>query len=300
MKKLFIVAIAASIAIFGLSSCCGKGECNTGACDADTAIAKATLDSISMAQGMYIGCAVLSNYPMIEREGDVSKEKILKGIQLVLGAEDNRGTAIGMQFGVQMINEMKQLEKMGIKVDRSLMLKYFKQAFLQDSIDQDEAQKAYAAYQGLVNAVQEEKKAREEARIAASPEAVKNVKDGEAYLTAAMNADPEIKLTESGLAYKINATGDGMAVADGKRLKLKYTEKKVDGEVVIETSENGRVAYIANLTKGFGEGLKMLSKGGKAVFYVPGNIAYGVAGIPSRNVGPNEMIIYDVEVIDVE
>ena len=44
----------------------------------------------------------------------------------------------------------------------------------------------------------------------------------------------------------------------------------------------------------------MLSKGGKAKFYVPGEIAYGVEGIPSRNVGPNETIVYDVEVLEVE
>lgn len=300
MKKLLSAAFAATITVASLSSCCGKGECNATGCDADTAIAKATIDSISMAQGMYIGDAVLSNYPMIEREGNVSKEDIIKGIQLVLGANNSRGTTIGMQFGIQMINEMKQLEDMGINVDRSLMLQYFKKAFLQDTINQDEAQRAYAAYQGLVNAVQAQRKAREEARIAASPEAMQNVKDGESYLAAVMKDDPEVKTTESGLGYRIENAGDGMAVADGKRLRLKYTEKQINGNIIVETAENGRIAYLANLTPGFGEGLKMLSKGGKAAFYVPGNIAYGVTGIPSRNVGPNEMMVYEVEVIDVE
>lgn len=300
MKKLLSAAFAATVAVASLSSCCGSGECNTTGCDADTAVAKATVDSISMAQGVYIGDAVLSNYPMIAREGDVSKEEIIKGIQIVLGANESRGTTIGMQFGLQMLNEMKQLEGMGIKVDRSLMLKNFKRAFLQDTINQEDAQRAYVAYQGLVNAVQAQQKARENALIAASDEAVQNVKKGEVYLAAVMKADPAVKKTESGLGYRIENAGEGKAIADGNRARLKYTEKQLNGTIIVETAENGRVTYLPNLTPGFSEGLKMLSKGGKAVFYVPGEIAYGVEGNPSRNVGPNEMIVYDVEVLDVE
>ena len=300
MNKLFTVACAASLALASLSSCCGKGGCSTDACDADAAVSKATVDSISMAQGTYIGQAVLSNYPMMQREGSVSKEDIIKGIQTVFGADDNRGTQIGIQFGLQMLNEMKQLEDLGIKVDRSVMLNNFKRAFLSDSINQDDAQQSYAIYQGMIQKVQAENKAREEARIAASPEAKANVEAGEKYIAAAVAADPAIKQTASGLAYRIDAKGDGKPVEGSSRLKLKYVEKKIDGTEIVKTNDNGRTTYINNVTPGFAEGLKMLSDGGKAVFYVPGEIAYGVNGIPSRNVGPNEMIVYEVEVIEVE
>ncbi|MDE6368983.1 MAG: FKBP-type peptidyl-prolyl cis-trans isomerase [Muribaculaceae bacterium] len=300
MNKLFTAACVASLALASMSSCCGKGSCANDSCDADATVSKAVVDSISMAQGAYIGQAVLSNYPMMQREGAVSKEDIIKGIQTVFGANDNRGTQIGIQFGLQMLNEMKQLEGLGIKVDRSVMLSNFKKAFLQDSIDQEAAQSAYAAYQGMVNKVQAEQKAREEARIAASPEAKANVAAGEEFLTAAVAADPAIQKSASGLGYKIEAAGEGKAVEGATRLKLKYVEKKIDGTEIVKTNDTGRTTYINNVTPGFAEGLKMLSNGGKAVFYVPGEIAYGVAGIPSRNVGPNEMMVYEVEVIDVE
>ncbi len=299
MKKLFTAACVASLALASMTSCCGKGSCADGACEADTTVSKATVDSISIAQGAYIGQAVLSNYPMMQREATVSKEDIIKGIQLVFGAGESRGTQIGIQFGLQMLNEMKQLEELGINVDRSLMLNNFKKAFLQDSIDQDEAQRAYAFYQGLVNRVQQEKQAREEARKASSPEALKNAADGEAFISAAMAADPEIKKTDSGLAYKIETVGKGDKVADSNRLKIKYVEKKIDGSEIVKTADTGRTAYLSNVTPGFAEGLKMLQTGGKAVFYVPGSIAYGVNGIPSRNVGPHETIVYEVEVIEV-
>lgn len=301
MKKIITAACVAALGVASLTSCCGKGECSTGAYADDSTVSKATVDSVSIAQGDYIGHAVLSNYPMLEQqEPNVSKEDIIKGVQTVFGAAQNRGTQIGIQFGLQMLNEMKQLEDMGINVNRQLMLASFKRAFLQDSIDQDEAQRAFAYYQGLINRVQAEKRSREEARIAASPEAVGNVAAGAEYVAAAKKADGEIKTTDSGLSYKIINAGSGDAVKGAKRLKLKYTEKKIDGTVVSETNETGRTAYLNNLTPGFSEGLKMLSKGGQGVFYVPGELAYGVNGLPSRKVGPNEMVVYEVEVLEVE
>lgn len=300
MKKLLTAACAASLALASLSSCCGKGSCATDACEADTTVSKATNDSISIAQGAYIGQAVLSNYPMMERQGNIAKEDIIKGVQLVFGSCKDQGTQIGVQFGLQMLNEMKQLEELGITVDRSLMLNSFKKAFLQDSIDQESAQRAYAAYQGLVNKVQLESKAREEARIAASPEAKANVEAGEAFIAAAIKANPDIKTGDSGVAYLIEKTGDGAPVEGAKRLKLKYTESKIDGSEIVKTADSGRTTYLNNVTPGFAEGLKMLSKGGKAKFYVPGAMAYDVNGIASRNVGPNETIIYEVEVLEVE
>ena len=300
MKKLFTAACVASLALASLSSCCGKGSCSTDACASDTTVSQAINDSISIAQGAYIGQAVLSNYPMMKSQTNASKEDIIKGVQLVFGSCNDQGAQIGVQFGLQMLNEMKQLEEYGIKVDRSLMINNFKKAFLQDSIDQEAAQRAFAAYQGMVNRVQQENKAREEARIAASPEAKANVAAGEAFIAAAVEANPEMKKSDSGLVYLIEAVGEGAPVEGATRLKLKYTESKIDGSEIVKTSDTGRTTYINNVTPGFAEGLKMLSKGGKAKFYVPGEIAYGVEGIPSRNVGPNETIVYDVEVLEVE
>ncbi len=297
MKKIFGAAFAATLAVASLSSCCGKGECNAEGCD--TAVAKATVDSISIAQGAYIGNAVLSNYPMIERQGNVSKEEILKGVQLVLGAPDNDGVKIGMQFGVQMLNEMKKLEELGVKVDKSLMLKNFRYAFLQDTISQNAAQRAYGYYQGLVEKVQKEQQAREEARKAQSPEALDNIAAGADFIAEAKKNDPSIQTTPSGLAYKIVNEGEGAKAGDAVRARLVFTEKKIDGQEVSSTNEKGRMTYMANITPGFAEGLKLLGKGGKAVFYVPGDIAYGVNGIPSREVGPFETIVYEVEVLEV-
>lgn len=301
MKKIFPVAIAAILAIGAMTSCCGKGQCcGSDSCDADTTLSKELSDSVSIAQGTYIGDAILSNMPQINRDGDINKQDLLKGIQLIFGADDSKANQIGMQFGIQMLNEIKQMEEMGIKVDRKLMLESFKKAFLQDSIDQQEAQHAFGVFQRLLNTAQAEIKAKEEARIAASPEAKQNVINGDEFLAGVLSAEPAIKTTDSGLSYLIINEGQGDKITDKNRLKIKYTERKVNGETVVETPEAGRLTYLNNVTPGFAEGLKMLAQGGKAIFYVPGAIAYGVAGVPSRNVGPNELIIYEAEVIEVQ
>lgn len=298
MKKIMTAALAATVAITAMTSCCGKGQCSDNSCD--TTVSKATVDSISLAQGNYIGFAVLSNFPQIEAQTKATKEDLIKGIQLALNNDNNEGVKIGIQFGLQMLNEMKQLQEMGVKVDKSAMLNQFKRAFLQDTIDESAAQQSYLAYQTLVNRVQREQREREEARIAASPEALKNVADGADYVAKAKSADPEIKTADSGLSYKIENEGTGTKAADGKRMRIAYKESKIDGTVIADTGEEGRIMYLANMNPGFAEGLKMVGKGGKATFYVPGEIAYGVNGVPTRNVGPNETIVYEVSIIDVE
>lgn len=291
-------ALAATLTLATLSSCCGKGECDKDACD--TTVSKAVCDSISMAQGNYIGYAILSNFPQIEAQTKATKEDLVKGIQLALNNGQTEGITIGMQFGVQMLNEMKQLKELGIDVDKSLMLAQFKRAFLQDTLNDKIAQQTYVEYQALVNRVQREQREREEARKAASPEALNNVADGADYIAKAKAADPEIKTTDSGLAYKIINEGTGTKAIDGKRMRLAYKEMKIDSTVIADTGDDGRIIYKANINPGFAEGLAFIGKGGKAVLYVPGDIAYGVNGVPAREVGPLETIVYEVTVVDVE
>lgn len=291
-------AAAATLAFASLTSCCGKGECNKEGCD--TTISKELNDSISIAQGNYIGNAVLSNYPQIEAQTKASKEDIIKGVQLALTTGENEGVRVGIQFGLQMLSEIKQLESLGIKTDKSLLLNNFKRAFLQDTINENAAQHSYVIYQTFVNRVQREQQEREEARKAASPEALNNVADGADYVANIKKNDADVKTTDSGLSYKIINEGTGTKAADGKRMRLAYKEMKIDSTIIAETGDEGRIIYANNMTPGMVEGLKMIGKGGKAVFYVPGDIAYGVNGVPTRNVGPLETIIYEVSVVDVE
>ena len=108
---------------------------------------------------------------------------------------------------------------------------------------------------------------------------------------------PEVNTTASGLQYEVVKEGDGPMPAAADRVVVHYTGRLIDG-TVFDSSEDARLSP-AGVVPGFGEGLEMLGKGGKATLYIPGKLAYGVDGAPRAGIGPNAMLIFDIEVLDV-
>lgn len=50
--------------------------------------------------------------------------------------------------------------------------------------------------------------------------------------------------------------------------------------------------------KGWTEGLQLVGKGGTITLWIPADLAYGARGA-GRDIGPNEALEFEVEVIDV-
>ncbi len=44
----------------------------------------------------------------------------------------------------------------------------------------------------------------------------------------------------------------------------------------------------------------LLGKGGKATLVMPGNLAYGANGTPDGSIQPDETLIFDVELLDIQ
>ena len=267
MKKILIGA--AVLAAITAASCSHKEAATAG--DADTfAVSAATSDSVNTLFGTNFGSSLLAQYAGLDSamKAEQPKADIIKGIQYALGAPEEKGVAVGMQIGLQILGNIQRMEEMGVKADRSAVLAAFKKAFLADSIDGATTGAAQMEYQALMSRIQQESKAFEDAKKANSPEALANVAEAEKYLKEAKAADPAIQTSESGLSYKIENAGDTAKITRRDVAQIKYTGRLVDG-TVFDSSDDARLSP-AGVVPGFGEGLQMLGKGGKATLYIPG------------------------------
>lgn len=291
MKKL-IYGACALLAVAAVG--CSKGSCDKESC-------AAVNDSLSIAYGQYVGSMMFNEFGQVGTEEN-AKEDFMKGMQLVLGAKPGRNERMGMQVAFQLSNELEQLEEQGIRLDRNKVVDQFKKYFLADSLNQAQISNIQMNFRELIMKAQEEARAAKEAEKAQAPEAQANVKAGEEYVAKLKAENPEVKTTDSGLSYVIEAEGEGDKPGENATVVVNYTGKHLDGEVFDSSIERGEPATFSlrGVVKGFSEGLRLLGKGGKATLYIPGNLGYGVDGAPGAKIGPNEMLVFEVELVDIK
>lgn len=289
MKKLILGACA--LMALATVSCgkCGDSSCST-----------PTSDSLSNAYGDYVGTVLGADFQHKEN-ADAQKKEFLRGMQIVFGADEDRNTQMGMQVALQMLGEMSQLDEQGAHIDRAKAMAAFKRAFLADSINSMDGQNSLQLMQRLIASAREEAAAEAAKKKAEAPEAVENVKAGEAYVADLKAKDSSVQTAASGLSYKIDSEGEGEKAKENSTVVVNYTGKHLNGEVFDTT--DGRTPATFNLqgvVPGFREGIMLLGKGGKATIYIPGELAYGPNGQPAASIGPNEMLVFDVEVLDID
>jgi FKBP-type peptidyl-prolyl cis-trans isomerase len=115
--------------------------------------------------------------------------------------------------------------------------------------------------------------------------------------------------TASGLYYTIQRPGSGPDVAKGQTVSMKYTGKTLAGKAFdsnVDTSigHHGTTPLTfkvgqGQMIPGVDEGVGLLKKGSKATLYLPSPLAYGTRGA-GPDVGPNSILIFDVEITDVK
>lgn len=291
MKKIIIGACAA-VAV--LASACSKGNDATEGFKAD----KALSDSVCAFVGQSTGGYVLADYERFTagNQNEQTKKDIIKGIQMVLANSEDDGLLMGIQIGGQIANQLSRIEATGVQVNKTVFMREFRKAFLSDSLDMAAVHDAGNVVQRLMNQVEEQRAKAEAEAAAAEAEESGSADDFFADLTA---SDPEIVASPSGLYYKIINEGEGDKVTDDSNVKVNYKGSLVDG-TVFDQSPEGQPAQFSpkGVIPGFAEGLKLLGKGGKAVLYIPGELAYGAQGIPQAGIGPNATLIFEVEVVD--
>ena len=294
MKKI-ILTFGVALAMVGAFSSCDKGASNASKDD------KAFGDSVAEALGEFAGANSVMQYNRMkesrpEMAEKFNKEAFIKGVAAVLNADTTEVAYFqGLQMGLQLVNPVMGINNEAkIPVDKKIVLDAFKKVYMSDSIDDMAAY--YGKYQAFMNEVQVRMKARHDEEVANSEEAKNNVKEGQEYIAKKLQ---EGYVQDScGIVYKIENPGTEPNIQTSDRVLVQYTGKNVKGEVFDTNEGNVRAMRAANFVPGFKRALTLLGKGGKMNVVIPADQAYGLDGA-GDNIGPNQTLVFDIEVLDV-
>lgn len=125
----------------------------------------------------------------------------------------------------------------------------------------------------------------------------KNLTTGQNFIEEKQK-EANVIATESGLLYEVIKEGEGGSPTIDSRVTVHYVGKTIDGKTFDESKEEPVSFPLSGVIKGWQEGLQLMSPGAKYKFYIPAELAYGEYG--SGPIGPNETLIFDVELISFE
>ncbi|MFN2409644.1 MAG: FKBP-type peptidyl-prolyl cis-trans isomerase, partial [Halomonas sp.] len=133
----------------------------------------------------------------------------------------------------------------------------------------------------------------------ASQAGEENREAGVAFLAENAERD-EVTVTDSGLQYEVLESGDGTSPGADDTVEVNYEGMLLDGTVFDSSYERGEsVSFQVNqVIEGWQEALQEMSVGDSWMLYIPSDLAYGESG--QGPIGPNEVLTFRVELLDVE
>lgn len=204
----------------------------------------------------------------------------------------SRGSyAMGMLIG-------KNLKQSGMTPDFKRLTKG-----LQDILEEKDPELSDQELQAALQAM--EPIVRKAAADRAKGAGDKNLKAGEAFL-AANKEKQGIKTTDSGLQYKVLASGKGRSPKKSESVKAHYRGTLIDGKV-FDSSYKGDAPTkkdepaefpVSKVIPGWTEALQKMKVGDKWQLFIPSELAYG-AEQRGPTIGPNSVLIFDIELIEI-
>ena len=200
--------------------------------------------------------------------------------------EDRASYAIGLNIG----RNMKAQE---VPVNVELLIKGLRDALAgtDPALTDEEMQAAVSSLQQSVMAKQQEKM---------KMEGDKNQKAADEFL-AKNKAKEGVKTTASGLQYEVLKEGTGAIPKATDKVTVHYTGTLIDGTKFDSSVDRGQPATfgVNQVIAGWTEALQLMKVGGKYRLYVPPALGYGPQGAGNGEIGPNALLIFDVELLGV-
>ena len=201
---------------------------------------------------------------------------------------DNVSYILGMNVATQ----IKSL-KLDINVDK--LAEGFRDEYNGDKIklSNEEIQEAFKRMDTLA------REAQAAAKADAGKAAEERLEIGRAFLKE--NAEKEgVKVTESGLQYKVIESGDGASPTAADTVETHYEGTLIEGTVFDSSYQRGETISfpVGGVIKGWQEALQLMSVGDKWELYIPSELAYGANGAGGA-IGPHETLIFKIELINI-
>lgn len=242
-----------------------------------------------MKQFLVIAILLLTGFSLqLSAQTTKEKSKKKKGKPVVVEApagpllkteKDSVSYGIGVQIG-------SSLKKDGLDtlITFDLLLKGLESSFKNDSSLIFNADSAYAVLSTFFRKLSIQKM---------EAERLKGIQ-----FLADTKLKPGVKSTPSGLLYEVISEGPGERPKETSVVKVNYKGMLINGEVFDSNEGQEPVEIPLNrVIPGWTEGIQLMKAGSKFKLYIPSELAYGEQGAQQAGIGPNEVLVFEVELI---
>lgn len=199
-----------------------------------------------------------------------------------------------VSYGIGYLNGQNMLQQGMDDIEAETFM-----AGLQQALEEQDAQIPQNEIRQVLQEYQMQ--ARQKAQLKQQQDAQANLEEGEQFLAENSNKEG-VQVTDSGLQYKVLEEGTGASPVASDTVTVHYEGTLIDGTVFDSSYEGGEPATfpLNGVISGWTEGLQLMKEGATYRFFIPGDLGYGMNVRPGSPIGPNETLIFKVELLEVK
>lgn len=128
-----------------------------------------------------------------------------------------------------------------------------------------------------------------------------NLKAGQEFLDK-KKKEPGVVALPTGELYKVLKKGTGPKPKATDTVTVHYKGTLINGVKFDSSYDRNQPATfpLNGVIKGWQDVLPQMEEGSKWEVYIPGNLAYGERGGPGGEIGPNETLIFEIELVSIK